>query len=101
MLVSVGVGVRVRVGVGVEVGVGVWLDVGVGVGVAVGGPETVTVAPVGEPAQNATIDPARRMPVNVGAAVLPTLANITEVPEVACFALKRMVAIVKVPPIWL
>jgi hypothetical protein len=85
--------------IGVDVGVGVLVRVGVDVGVPVVGPETITVAPVGEPAQNATVDPASKIPVNVGEAVFPTLANVTGAPEVACFALKRTVATVKVPPV--
>jgi hypothetical protein len=63
------------------------------------GPETITVAPAGEPVQNATVDPASKIPVNVGEAVFPMLANVTDVPGIACFALKRTVAIVKVPPV--
>jgi len=69
------------------------------VGVAVVSVETITVAPVGEPAQKATVDPASRIPVNVGEAVFPMLTKVTGVPEVACFALKRMVAMAKVPPV--
>jgi len=106
--VLVGVGVGVLVGVPVEVGVvvtvgvlmGVLVDVLVGVDVPVAGPETITVAPAGEPVQNATTTPLSSIAVNVSEVVLPTLANVTGVPEVACFALKRMVAAVKAPPIW-
>jgi hypothetical protein len=99
--VRVGVEVCGYVGVGVGVGIGVWLDVGVGVGVMVVGPETITVAPVGKPAQNDTMNPSISIAVNVGEAVFSTLANVTVVPEVACFAFKRIVPMVKVPPVWL